>query len=215
MIIQTIKLLSLALTFCFLVSCGNAEKDASTTSTEEPTPAIVEKPTENQEQKTEGPFEIKSGLIVYQNKKLDGTVRGTNTFYFDNYGNTLKLEETIDGETSTYLYDQEKKKGFTIFPGRKPTKISMRQGELNVFVAKHSTSGYAKQEDEIIAGKNCIVYANNAKSAEGDSQHTYWKHQGVLLKEINRLGGGYIVEATSFEAKAIDREVFSQLDNLE
>ncbi|MCI5057765.1 MAG: hypothetical protein MRY83_16740 [Flavobacteriales bacterium] len=213
--IQPKKLIAALLAICFLISCKNEGNDQKTVDGEKPTPITVTEPNANTKQKTDGPFEIKAGVISYQNKKLDGTVTATNTFYFDDYGNMLKLEETIDSETSTYLYDQKKGKGLTIFPGRKPSKIRMRQGELNIMVAKHSTSGYVKQNDEAIAGKNCTVYANNAKSAQGESQHMYWKHKGLLLKEINRLGGGYILEAISFEEKALNEDVFSQLVDIE
>ena len=202
------KLSLLSLILLLVISC-NSDKSQSKN---EPAMETVDVSDENKKEKIEGPFAIKSAVISYQDKKLDGTLTATKIFYFDDYGNTLRLEETVDGETSTYLYDEQKGKGLTSFPGRKPTKISMRQGELNSLVAKHSTSGYVKQNDETIAGKNCTVYANNAKSAKGESQHTYWKHKGVLLKEINRLGGGYITEAISVEEKALDKSIFSQLD---
>lgn len=213
--IQFEKIMMVVMAICILVSCNNEGNDTTIADAKEPSSVTAAEPTPNVEQKTDGPFAIKAGVITYQNKKLDGTVTATNTFYFDDYGNTLKLEETIDSETTTYLYDNKKGKGLTIFPGRKPSKIRMRQGELNIMVAKHSTSGYVKQNDETIAGKNCTVYANKAKSAQGESQHMYWKHNGLLLKEINRLGGGYILEAIAFEEKALNEDVFSQLADIE
>ena len=40
----------------------------------------------------------------------------------------------------------------------------------------------------------------------------YWKYKGVLPKEINRIGTGYISEVTTFEKKALDKSIFSELD---
>lgn len=200
----------MAFTLLLILSCSEDKTQSEDTTQERPTEKT--EVTEPTEEKIEGPFAIKSGVITYHDKKLDGTVTATKTFYFDNYGNTLKLEETIDGETSIYIFDNLLGKGQTSFPGRKPSKMRMRQGELNSLVAKHSTSGYAKQDNETIIGKECIVYANNAKSAEGESKHIYWKHKGILLKEVSRLGGGYITEAVSFEEKALDKSLFPELE---
>ena len=196
---------------CLIFSCNYEGRKAETNANEEVEKTIEEK-TNLKRDKQDGPFGVKSGVVTYENKNLDGNLVSTNTFYFDDYGNLLKLEETADRETTIYMYDQKKRKGITAFPGRKPNKMSMRQGELNMLVVMHSTSGYVQQDNEDIAGKDCIVYANNAKSAEGESKHMYWKHKGVLLKEINRLGTGYILEATSFEEKILDKGIFSELD---
>lgn len=207
--IQSIKFIIAIMAICILFSCKNEQSASNDKITKE-----VEKKMKSNEVKSEAPFQVKSGIIVYDYKKLDGTITASHTFYFDDYGNTLKLEETSDQETTVYLFDQEKRIGLTIFPGRKPSKIRMRQSELNSLVVKHATSAYTKQPDEDIAGKKCTVYANNAKSAEGESKHIYWKYKGILLKEINRLGTGYILEATTFEEKALDSSVFSELKEI-
>ena len=208
---NSIKILAAVIITCLIFSCKNESRKAETNITDEVEKTIEEK-TNIKRDKQDGPFGVKSGVVTYESKKLDGSLVSTNTFYFDDYGNMLKLEETADGETSIYMYDQKASKGITAFPGRKPNKIGMRQGELNMLVAMHSTSGYVQQDNATIAGKDCIVYANNAKSAEGKSKHMYWKHKGVLLKEINRLGTGYILEATTYEEKALNDGVFSELD---
>ena len=208
--VNRINIITVAMVTWSLLSCSEGEKPG-TSITGEVEDYITEKTNIEVDEK-DGPFAVKSAIVVYENKELDGTLVSTNTFYFQDYGNMLKLEETVDGETSVYMYDQKASKGVTIFPGRKPNKISMRQGELNMLVAGHSTSGYVQRDNETIAGKDCIVYANNAKSEVGDSKHTYWKHNGVLLKEINRLGTGYMLEATSFEEQDLDNNTFSELD---
>jgi hypothetical protein len=210
---QSIKLLLSLLIVSVLFSCKDEKKDTETTVTDA-VEKTIEENTKVKEDKQDGPFGVKSAVITYDNKKLDGSLRSTYTFYFDDYGNMLKLEETVDGDTSVYMFNEKEGKGMTAFPGHKPNKMSMRQGELNMLVVMHGTSGYVQQDNEAIVGRDCIVYANNAKSAKGESQHKYWKHKGVLLKEINRLGMGYILEATSFEERALDKEAFSQLNNL-
>lgn len=207
---QPIKLLICLMLIGVLVSCKNETKDTNTTITDVVEEKIKES-SNTPEAKQDGPFQVKSGVINYEERTLEGVVRGTYVFYFDDYGNKLRLEETLGGETSIYLYDQEKQEGVTKFPGRNASSIKMRQGEINVFVAKHSTSGYMKQPDEEIAGKNCTVYANNAKSAEGESQSVYWKYKGLLMKDVNRLGSGYILEAISIEEKALDPVFFMEL----
>lgn len=163
--------------------------------------------------KSDGPFNIKSGEIHYDDKNLEGNVVGQYIFSFDNYGNLLKLEETIDGETSLYLYDEDAKKGVTQFAGRKANKAYMRQGEINRFVAMRSQSGFAQKDNEELLGKTCEVYANNAVNDAGESKVVYWMHEGICLKEINRLAAGYSFEATKFEEKAIAKDVFSLLDD--
>ena len=209
-----IRFLPVVIVTCLIYACNNEGKKAETSVTAEVEKTIEDK-TNVKGDRQDGPFGVKSGVVTYESKKLDGSLVSTNIFHFDDYGNLLKLEETVDGETSIYMYDQKTSKGLTAFPGRKPSKMSMRQGELNMLVAKHSTSGYVQQDNETIAGKDCIVYANNAQSAEGESKHIYWKHKGVLLKEINRLGTGYILEAVAFEEKALDYDTFSELDAIE
>jgi hypothetical protein len=207
----SIKILLAVLSIGAMSSCNSEGTEAEMLVSDE-VEKTIETKTEVKQDAEDGPFNVKSGIVTYESKKLDGSLVSTSTFYFDDYGNLVKLEETAAGETSVYMYDQKASKGMTAFPGRKPSKISMRQGELNMLVAKHSTSGYVQQNNEAVAGKDCIVYANNAQSAEGESKHIYWKYKGVLLKEINRLGTGYMLEATSFEEKALDNDVFSELD---
>jgi|GEM_PF-6041802 len=197
-------------TLSILSACKDATKETNTSITD----VVEEKIEENSntpEANQDGPFQVKSGVITYEERSLEGVVKATHVFYFDDYGNKLRLEETLGGETSIYLYDQDKQEGVTKFPGRNATSIKMRQGEINVFVAKHSTSGYTKQPDEEIAGKMCTVYANNAKSAGGESQSVYWRYKGLLLKDINRLGNGYILEAITIEEKPLDPVFFMEL----
>ena len=186
---------------------GSADVTPSTTvETEGEITTEVETPN------TDGPFSIKSGVIHYVDKNQDGDITMESDFYFDNYGRVMKLEETVDGEVSVYLYDDDAKKGLTQFPGRNASTSSMKQGEILRLVAMRSQQGYVQQADEEIIGKNCEVYANNAVDENGDSKVVYWMHQGICLKEINQLGMGYIFEATSFEEKALDASVFALLN---
>ena len=210
------KSLILLFILCTIISCNDgsnsSEKTEATENSENPTTET----TQEDKSETDGPFEVKSGMIQYQDKNLEGEITATNTFYFDNYGNLIKLEETIDGEISTYIYNEATKKGATLFAGRnKASKIFMRQGEISKFVAQRSTSGFTKENDEEILGKNCEVYANNAKTAEGEPKVVYWQHQGITLKEINRLGSGYMFEASSFEEKPIEKTIFSLPNEIE
>lgn len=212
---QLTHLFVLFISIGLLISCKSDAKETNNNSDD--TKNISTNPEEvkvGDNQDPDGHFAIKSGIITYETKKLNGTLTATNVLYFDDYGKKLKLEETISGEVSVYMFDEDKKKGLTSFPGRKPSKMFMRQGELNSLIAKHSTSGYTKQENETIAGKDCVVYANNAKSTEGESKHVYYKYKGILFKDINRLGSGYITEAISFEEKALDNSIFSALIDL-
>jgi len=206
---QPIKLLLCLMLIGVLVSCKNEKGE--TKNNENDHKNIVtddEDVVIGDNQDADGPFLIKTGIITYETKTLEGLLTATNTLYFDSYGNHLKLVESIGAETNIYYFDERNKNGTTIFHGRKPVKRSMRQAELNFFVAKKAISGYERQEDEELLGKNCVVYANNAKSAGGESQHVYWMHKGVLMKEIDRLGTGYINEAVTFEEKDLDEDVF-------
>lgn len=199
-----IKYLLLPGLLCLIMSCKQDKQ--STEQTDKPKTESVQKKKESKE----GPFSVESGLIKYQEKNLKTEAITTYLLTFDHYGNVVKLEETLDGETSVYLYNNDTKKGATLFGGRdKANKIFARQGEINKFVSMRSTSGFTKQADETILGKNCEVYANNAKSNEGDSQLVYWLHNGIVLKEINRLGMGYSFEAVLFEEKPIGEKSFS------
>ena len=189
-------------------SCGdganentdNAESNAAVENSENTTDDKAE---------ADGPFSIKSGIIEYEMKKLNGEVKARLKFYFSKYGNLMKLEETADGETSIYIYNEATKKGVTQFPGRTPSKIFMRQGELNTLVAQRGTNGFTQQADEVILGKNCEVQANNATTAEGDPKVKFWLHKGIAMKEINRLGMGYEFEAVKFDEKPVDKSLFS------
>lgn len=195
---------------CAMISCGggtqtNEEAGETAPGTNSDNTAMA------QEEETEkvGPFNIKSGVIEYEDKNLNGDVKAILKLTFDNYGSTVNLVETAGAETSIYIFNDLTKKGVTMFPGRKPNKMFMRQGEINQFVAMRSTSGFTKQEDEAILGKNCEVQANNANNAKGESQLTYWMYEGIVMKEINRLGMGYIFEATKLEEQAMEESVFA------
>ena len=61
-------------------------------------------------------------------KSISAEITALHTLYFYNYGNKLRLEEIIDGETSVFLFGDNIGKGMTIWAGRKPTKSSMKQG---------------------------------------------------------------------------------------
>lgn len=202
-----------------LFSCGESTETTDTsatggapTETTQPDDAPVADATPVN---TDGPFQVKSGEIHYQQKDLNGKLVAKYKFYFDNYGMTLKLEETREGEVSLYLYDNEAKKGVTQFPGRKANKAYARQGEMNMFVAMRSQSGFVQRDNEAILGNDCEVFANNAVDDAGESKVVYWMHKGICLKEINRLTGGYEFEATHFEEKALDGSTFSMLNEVD
>lgn len=191
------QLLLFSCMLCTIISCKEDKKSSTET-------------TKKSSKKTNGPFEIQSGVIEYEEQNLKNNKKTIYTLTFDDYGNVVKLEETVEGETSIYIYNDTTNKGATLFSGRdKPVKIYMRQGEISMFLAQRSTSGFVKQNDQEVLGKNCTVYANNTKTADGAPKVVYWLYKGLALKEINRLGNGYRFEAIKFEEKQIDREVFS------
>jgi hypothetical protein len=197
------------LLFAF-AACGDGENPEENNNAESPE-EVVENTDDSEADVSEqnGPFGIQSGVIEYEDRSIGGEVKANLKLYFTNYGNLTKLEETIDGDLSVYIYNNATQKGVTQFGDRKPSKIFMRQGELNLFLAQRGTSGFTQQEDEMILGKTCEVQANNATSAEGDAQVKYWLYKGIPLKEINRLGMGYEFEAVKFEEKALDQSEFS------
>lgn len=163
-----------------------------------------------------GPFEIASGIIHYENKNMKDEIVSKHTLYFDKYGKRIRLDETIAGETSNFLYNEEVKKGVTLWHGRdKSAKIYMRQGEINLYVAQRSTSGFTQGANEEILGRPCETHTNNAKTENGEPKVAYWMHKGITLKEINRLGAGYKFEAVKFEEKPIEDEIFALLKGVE
>ncbi|MFK7784867.1 MAG: hypothetical protein AB8B56_07120 [Crocinitomicaceae bacterium] len=196
-----------------LAACGDGENPEENNNAG-PSEEVAENAddSEAEESETKGPFGIKSGVIEYEDRSIGGEVRANLKLYFTNYGALTKLEETTDGEMSVYIYNDATKKGVTQFGQRKPSKIFMRQGELNLFLAPRGTNGFAQQEDEMILGKTCEVQANNATSADGDPQVIFWLHKGIPMKEINRLGMGYEFEAVKLEEKAVDKSQFSLAD---
>ena len=211
---ELIKLLLPSFILFSLISCGDTDKSDNSN---EPlsTEISTEQSTEENKVAAPGPFEVKSGIIHYQTKNIEGKIKAENKLYFENFGNLLKLEETINGETSIYVYNNDTKQGATLWTGKeKPIKSYSKQGEILTFCALRSTQGFTQLDDAILLGKNCSVYANNAKSENGESKLTYWRHKGIILKEINQLGMGYQFEATKFEAKPIKRDVFSLLDEI-
>lgn len=207
------KLLSLLIIFSLIISCKN--EDNSSQKIEDSNTSQVIENIQEKEKKNDGAFKVKSGIIHYYDKNLKGEKSADYKLFFDNFGRLIKLEETIDGQTSNYLYDEDAKKGATQFAGRdKVNKIFMRQGEISRFVAKRSTSGFTKKKNESLIGKECEVYENNAKDDNGDSKLIYWTYKGIVLKEINKLGSGYHFEANKFEEKTIDKETFSLLEKV-
>lgn len=208
---KLIMLFALPMLLCAIISCNevkNAEDNSEYSAI---------KTDEDKKVEADGSFGIESGMIEYQDKNLEGKLTAAYKLYFANYGSLVKLEETMPGEkTTTYIYNDDTKKGVTLFAGRdKANKVFMRQGEINVFLALRSQSGFTKQKDEEILGKNCEVYANNAKSDEGESQLIYWQYKGLLLKEINRLGIGYMFEAIKLEEKPMANDIFSLPNKIE
>lgn len=209
--LTTITLLSFSI-LLIAASCGSGTEETETESSDAKETMQAEVQEKESAQNTEGPFDVKSGTIHYENKKPSGELVSNHVLYFDDYGRTIRLDETIDGETSQFLYSEDKKKGATIWSGRDPISISMRQGEINAYVAKQSESGFTQQEDASILGQSCTVFANNMKDANGDPKVQYWMYKGIPLKEINLLGSGYMFEAVKFEEKQVDRAMFAYLD---
>ncbi len=199
--------------FLLVSACGGGENKDTTSETDTETPAVdVQETPEAVQEESDGPFEVESGIIVYESKNLAGEVTAINTLTFTEYGNRLKLEESIDGETSIYVYDQNTSTGATKFAGRdRVNKISVRQGEINTFVAQRSESGFEQRDNEDLLGKSCEVFANRAQSEAGEPQVMYWLHRGIVLKEINRLGSGYQFEAVSMEERSVAEDAFSLL----
>jgi hypothetical protein len=205
----SIKSFILLVSLFSLIACNDSKKseentdDASAASSAEITSEEVD------EEKANGPFGIESGVIQYLDKSLEGATRAELTFYFANHGKLVKLEEVVADQTSIYIFNDDTKKGTTKFSDRKANKMLMRQGEINRIVAVKGTNGFKQLDNEDITGKSCDVWANNAVSEEGDSQVKYWIHKGIPLREINRLGGGYDLEAISFEERSVDNSEFS------
>lgn len=193
-------------------ACGDGQNTEENSENAETSDEMMENTNDSEADAPEmnGPFGIQSGVIEYEDRSLGGEVTANLKLYFTNYGALTKLEETTtDGEVSVYIYNDATKKGVTQFGERKPSKIFMRQGELNLFLAERGTNGFTQQEDQMILGKTCEVQANNATSVDGDPQVIFWLHKGIPMKEINRLGMGYEFEAVKFEERTVDKSEFS------
>ncbi len=144
-------------------------------------------------------FQTKSAKIDFV---YSGIFEGKETFYFDDWGNTVVIVEdkTEFGnpvkqtviwmdEQATIYKDDEK----TLWQGRMRPKGTEPPAVAGIAESQLSLVGYQRMPDEEIAGKRCTVYENSGLNVK------YWLWQGIDLKIINRSVGkaGYVREAVS------------------
>lgn len=157
----------------------------------------------------QGRLGIAAGKVVY---KQTGFPEGSMTVWFQDHGATVVYDE----DTTRVRMKQHKRTiwrdGLTTmhdYPTGKTTthKLRVRATELawNPTVKEEDLKrvGYEKLGTETIAGLECTIWKNT------NLKVTYWVHAKLVLKEVNNLGKGFVMEATSFERlDAIPAEAF-------
>jgi len=183
------------------------------TSTPEPITTI-----DNATIVSDGPFQVKAGVVEFLTKDLDGNLlEDTKIYTFENYGNLVKLEETFQGDRSVYLYNYTTKKGMVLREGKTEAQKSYgAPGEINEFTQSQGTAGggFTQLVNENIAGKDCEVQENNGQR-DGKSTYIFWSYKGITLKAFNNImGKGYIKEAVNFEERAVPLSEFAFPDGI-
>lgn len=151
-------------------------------------------------------FQVKSAKIEYT---YSGAFEGKETFYFDNWGNTVVMVQDMkefgnevkqttiwkDNQTTIYKHNDPEKKAWE---GRMRPKATEPPAAARLSEAQLKSVGYEKLADETIAGKTCTVYENKNLKVK------YWLWNSVELKIINHsVGGqGYEREAVKVEENA-------------
>lgn len=151
-------------------------------------------------------FQVKSAKIEFT---YSGAFEGKETFYFDNWGNTVVTvrdmkefgndvkQTTIwkDNQTTIYKHNDPEKKAWR---GKMRPKATEPPAVARLSESQLKSVGYEKLPDETIARKTCTVYENKNLKVK------YWLWNGVDLKAINHsVGGqGYEREAVNVEENA-------------
>jgi len=190
------KSLLLLLACYFFPGCGQSDKSQEKDKT------TVDK-TENRSNDKEKPsgrllFDIKAAKIEF--KYTGGPEEGTETLYFDDYGEIAVL--TFDKKSGfgrnhqTIIWKDKKstmlnheKKSVSTSPFR--VKATEPAGLAEVSEQDLAKMGYEKLAGENIAGKPCEVWFNSKMNIK------YWLWKKIDLKLENQ--GVYTKEATSVE----------------
>ncbi len=188
--------------FCLIVFSCQSDSPPEQAVKGEKSPKVVSSP--NAKEPTSFMrkfFQVKSAKIEFV---YSGVFEGKETFYFDDWGNTVVMIEdkkefgnarsqTIiwkDKQTTIFNHDER-----TIWRGKSrvrgtepPAVAGLEQSQLEMV-------GYKKLPDKQIAGKMCTVYENSKLKVK------YWLWQGIDLKIDNHSLGdaGYVREAQSVE----------------
>jgi hypothetical protein len=179
------------------ISCGQNDKSGKKENTDK---TSVETKTEKNDgaKPASAMFDIKAAKIVFNYS--DGNETGTETLYFDDYGNraVLVIDKTsrygknnqiqIWKDKKTTIIDHEKKTVATT--GFRP-KATEPPSLADADEQTRKNIGYEKLADESVAGKNCEVWFN----ANQDFKYCLWNK--IALKEV--LGTSINREATGVE----------------
>lgn len=180
-----------------ILSCGGANEKKNDTSVELNEKSDSPK-MESTTKSAMGLFNIKAAKVEF--KETGGPTEGTETLYFDDFGNTAvlisdkqskyeKTNQTIiwkDGKST--MINHEKK---TVMSSPFRPKVTEPPSIADLSESSRNTAGYEKLADETVAGKNCEVWYNKAINVK------YWLWNKIEMKIENM--GAYTREAVSAE----------------
>jgi hypothetical protein len=190
------KLFILLLIAMIAMSCKNKTSDKSQASeVKAQTPAATIT--------TKGKYSVKSGIVEYKINMAG--MAGTQTLYFDDYGNTeaniivmdfmgtKSQTVTITKDGTVYNFDEEKKTG-----SKTPvmTRANINFEDLTDEVKKEWN--LKKEGKENILGRDCDKFSmeNQSFSMKG----LYWVCKGVALKVDAMMSTAKILmDATNFQ----------------
>lgn len=144
-------------------------------------------------------FQFKSVRIDFV---YTGIFEGKDTYYIDDWGNTVVIVEdrkelgnqlkqtSIWKDEQTTIYNHLQK---NVWRGKMRMKATEPPAVASIAESQLQTVGYKKMPDEQIAGKTCTVYDHS------NFKIKYWLWKGIDLKIINRSVGteGYVREAVN------------------
>jgi hypothetical protein len=190
-------LLIFTATLLLTLGCGQNDKSGNKeTSSANKGETSPEK--KNEDKPANRLFDIKAYKIVFN--YTGGPSTGTETFYFDDYGEVAVLvadkktqydrtrQTTIWKDKSSTIIDHEKK-----IVSKSPFRPRSTEPEGIAALSPDAKKGigYERMADETIAGKTCEVWFNAKANIK------YWFWNKIALKLSNQ--GAYTKEATTVE----------------
>jgi hypothetical protein len=201
------KFLFILLIVLTVVSCKNKTTDKSQTSeVKDQAPQITVT--------TKGKYSVKSGIVDYKIEMMG--MKGTETLYFDSYGNTeaniIVLDVmgtksqtvTITKEGTVFNFDPEKKTG-----SKTPLMTSANVDFENLTDEVIKQWNLKKEGKENVLGKECDKFSmdNQTMRMKGN----YWVWKGVALRVDATISTvKMLMDATTFQENVnIPAEKFS------